>query len=118
MRSYETYELKQEGKPLHIEAWIFCESKTSADPRKPHYSGSKDFAHQVRFYITKRSRVVLECIQEYVDSENKHFVSEHETLEDAVNELALFPVEIITSKVYNLVMDDMLDRASSNQDDD
>lgn len=115
MLPYETYKFKQKGKTISIKAWIFCESKTQL---KNLNNTDETISNRVRFYITDKSRVLLEYLKLPQEDKSEHLISEHETLEDAVNELAFLPLNIVTQELYDLVMDDMLKRARSNQDDD
>jgi hypothetical protein len=108
---FETYSLKLNGSSINIRGWIFCETKTHASPDHQRFSGDETLSHRVRFYITDQSRVVLECIKKPIACEYIHYVSEYETLEDAVNGLAVLPINFVNQRLYDFVMDDLMKRA-------
>lgn len=61
----------------------------------------------MRLYITDLSWVVLECVK-FDKQKSIHVVRMLETIEDALDELALQPLTIVSAQLYSDVMQDMM----------
>ena len=102
--SWETpkrYTIERPGKaPLSFEGRLFCETDLAG-------------TYSVRLYITEEYSVYLVCIAR--DAFLTVAVSKHETLEDAANELAALPQELVPNTVYEAFLE-ALDEASRHQE--
>lgn len=61
----------------------------------------------MRLYITDLSWVVLECVK-FEKKNSTHVVQLLETIEDALDELALQPLNVVSAQLYGDVMQDMV----------
>jgi len=95
------YIIERPGKePLAFEGRLFCETDLAG-------------AYSVRLYITKEHSVYLVCISR--GASPTVVVTNHETLEDAANEIAALPQEIVPNSVYRAFLE-ALDNASHRRE--
>lgn len=98
--SWETpkhYNIERPGKaPLVFNGRLFCETDLAG-------------AYSVRLFVTSESRVLLVCTQN--SRELRVITSEHDTLEDAANELASLPQELVPNSVYNAFLESLDSRS-------
>ncbi|MGL4611442.1 MAG: hypothetical protein ACRCYY_17480 [Trueperaceae bacterium] len=88
--------------PFEFQGWVFYDSANK-------YSSSrlrKDLEGYVKLYITDLSWVVLECVK-FDKEQSTHVVRVLETIEDALDELALQPLTVVSAQLYKEVMQDM-----------
>jgi hypothetical protein len=88
--------------PFEFRGWLFYDSASK-------YASShsrKKLEGYIRLYITDLSWVVLECVK--FDKKNStHTVQVLESIEDAIDELALQPLNVVSAQLYSDVMQDM-----------
>jgi hypothetical protein len=88
--------------PFEFRGWLFYDSAS----KYASSSSRKKLEGYIRLYITDLSWVVLECVK--FDKKNSvHVVQLLETIEDAVDELALQPLTVVSAQLYGDVMQDM-----------
>lgn len=89
--------------PFEFRGWLFYDSASK-------YASSRSrrkLEGYVRLYITDLSWVVLECVK-FEKKNSTHVVQVLETIEDAVDELALQPLHVVSAQLYSDVMQDMV----------
>jgi hypothetical protein len=87
---------------------LFCETITSRFEPHPRFSGDTRREFCIRFFINGDSKVDLEV--EEIQFSNEEAISDskisiHQTLEDALDSIAVEPN--ITNQVYNYVLGDL-----------
>jgi hypothetical protein len=90
--------------PFEFRGWLFYDSASK-------YAGSKGNSRRtlegyIRLYITDLSWVVLECVR-FDKKGSTHAVRVLESIEDALDELAMLPLNVVSLELYNDVMRDM-----------
>jgi hypothetical protein len=88
--------------PFEFRGWLFYDSASK-------YASShsrKKLEGYIRLYITDLSWVVLECVK-FDKQKSIHVVSVLESIEDALDELALQPLTMVSAQLYGDVMQDM-----------
>jgi hypothetical protein len=88
--------------PFEFRGWLFYDSAS----KYARGSSRRRLEGYIRLYITDLRWVVLECVR--FDKQNgKHVVRVLETIEDAIDELATQPLNVVSLELYNDVMRDM-----------
>jgi hypothetical protein len=88
--------------PFEFRGWLFYDSSSKYAASRSR----KKLEGYVRLYITDLSWVVLECVK-FEKKQSVHVVQMLETMEDALDELALQPLNVVTPQLYGDVMQDM-----------
>lgn len=89
--------------PFEFRGWLFYDSASKYASSRSR----KKLEGYVRLYITDLSWVVLECVK-FDKQKSIHVVRMLETIEDALDELALQPLTIVSAQLYSDVMQDMM----------
>jgi hypothetical protein len=97
------HRLKRTGQtPFEFRGWLFYDSASKYASSRSR----KKLEGYVRLFITDLSWVVLECVR--FDKRNTvHVVCVIESIEDALDELATLPLDMVSLDLYNDVMRDM-----------
>jgi hypothetical protein len=88
--------------PFEFRGWLFYDSSSKYAASRSR----KKLEGYVRLYITDLSWVVLECVK-FDKKMSTHIVKVSETMEEALDELALQPITVVSPQLYNDVMQDM-----------
>jgi hypothetical protein len=88
--------------PFEFRGWLFYDSSSKYAVSRSR----KTLEGYVRLYITDLSWVVLECVK-FDKKVSTHVVKVSETMEEALDELALQPITVVSPQLYNDVMQDM-----------
>jgi hypothetical protein len=88
--------------PFEFRGWLFYDSasKYAASRSRRKLEG------YVRLYVTDLSWLVLECVK-FEKKHSTHVVQVRETIEDALDELALQPLNVVTPQLYGDVMQEI-----------
>jgi hypothetical protein len=88
--------------PYEFRGWLFYDSAS----RYASSRSRKTLEGYVRLYITDLSWVVLECVR-FDKKSSTNVVRVLESIEDALDELATLPLNVVSLELYNDVMRDM-----------
>jgi hypothetical protein len=88
--------------PFEFRGWLFYDSAS----RYASSRSRKTLEGYVRLYITDLSWVVLECVR-FDKKGSTNVVRVLESIEDALDELATLPLNVVSLELYNDVMRDM-----------
>jgi hypothetical protein len=89
--------------PFEFRGWLFYDSASKYASSRSR----KKLEGYVRLYITDLSWVVLECVK-FEKKHSTHVVQVLETIEDALDELALQPLNVVSAQLYGDVIQDMM----------
>ncbi len=88
--------------PFEFRGWLFYDSAS----KYARGRSRRRLEGYVRLYITDLSWVVLECVR-FDKQKSTHVVKVLESIEDALDELAMQPLHVVSLELYNDVMRDM-----------
>lgn len=88
--------------PFEFRGWLFYDSASKYASSRSR----KKLEGFIRLYITDLNWVVLECVR-FDKKGSVHVVKVLESIEDALDELATLPLNVVSLELYNDVMRDM-----------
>jgi hypothetical protein len=91
--------------PFEFRGWLFYDSASKYAASKKGNS-RRTLEGYIRLYITDLSWVVLECVR-FDKKGSTHVVRVLESIEDALDDLATLPLNVVSLELYNDVMRDM-----------
>jgi hypothetical protein len=92
--------------PFEFRGWLFYDSSSKYASKYASSQSRKTLEGYIRLYITDLSWVVLECVK-FEKKNSTHVVQVLESIEDALDELALQPLNVVSPQLYSDVMQDM-----------
>jgi hypothetical protein len=93
---------RTDQQPFEFRGWLFYDSAS----KYARGNSRRRLEGYVRLYITDLSWVVLECVR-FDKTSSTNVVRVLESIEDALDELATLPLNVVSLELYNDVMRDM-----------